>query len=336
VTDQEVKVDPAPGISCLAKDGETADCSKDPAVVKEAIKLIEKSPHPNAAVRVIQRSKQSGNHATIRRTSRGSPLQTDQTTKLQRKVKDLERQLKRRSKGRKQRSRKRSRGRSTKLAKRVKDLERKLSRTRVELAKMQVAAKSFKKKKRTRKQSSTKTCHNGKLKKKVKDLERQLKRSQMRPMKGKRKRKGHARKSKRKRKKYNPNWKVVKPVHKCFGVVKYKKYRKKDEEDELKESDESRLTPLPSPTASSRSQSPPRRRVRMAHSLPQRRRSLSMTPPRLSKRRLTAQSSRPSRPSPCSRTTCVLASPSRTASTHTRCHSKQCRFEIRDVLMFNK
>merc|ERR1712166_1358051 len=66
------------------------------------------------------------------------------------------------------------------------------------------------------------------------------------------------------------------------------------------------------------------------------RRSLSMTPPRLSKRRLTAQSSRPSRPSPCSRTTCVLASPSRTASTHTRCHSKQCRFEIRDVLMFNK
>merc|ERR1711865_851394 len=236
VTDQEVKVDPAPGISCLAKDGETADCSKDPAVVKEAIKLIEKSPHPNAAVRVIQRSKQSGNHATIRRTSRGSPLQTDQTTKLQRKVKDLERQLKRsqmrpmkviqRSKGRKQRSRKRSRGRSTKLAKRVKDLERKLSRTRVELAKMQVAAKSFKKKKRTRKQSSTKTCHNGKLKKKVKDLERQLKRSQMRSMKSKRKRKGHARKSKRKHKKYNPNWKVVKPVHKCFGVVKYKKYRK--------------------------------------------------------------------------------------------------------------
>merc|ERR1711865_928776 len=117
VTDQEVKVDPAPGISCLAKDGETADCSKDPAVVKEAIKLIEKSPHPNARVRVIQRSKQSGNHATIRRTSRGSPLQTDQTTKLQRKVKDLERQL---------------------------------SGTRVELAKMQVAAKSFKKKKRTR------------------------------------------------------------------------------------------------------------------------------------------------------------------------------------------
>ena len=85
----------APGIGCLAKDGETADCSKDPAVVKEAIKLIEKSPHPNAAVRAIQRSKQSGNHATIRRTSRGSPLQTDQTTKLQRKVKDLERQLKR-------------------------------------------------------------------------------------------------------------------------------------------------------------------------------------------------------------------------------------------------
>merc|ERR1712166_798222 len=36
--------------------------------------------------------------------------------------------------------------------------------------------------------------------------------------------------------------------------------------------DVSMLTPLPSPTASSRSQSPPRRRVRMAHSLPQRRR----------------------------------------------------------------
>merc|ERR1711865_1153422 len=76
-------------------------------VVKEAIKLIEKSPHPNAAVRLIQRSK-----------------------------------------GRKQRSRKRSRGRSTKLAKRVKDLERKLKTKTIELAKMQVAAESFKKKSR--------------------------------------------------------------------------------------------------------------------------------------------------------------------------------------------
>merc|ERR1711865_743409 len=87
-------------------------------VVKEAIKLIEKSPHPNAAVRLIQRSK-----------------------------------------GRKQRSRKRCRGRSTKLAKRVKNLERKLKAKTIELAKMQVATKSFKKKKRTRKRSAQKPNH---------------------------------------------------------------------------------------------------------------------------------------------------------------------------------
>merc|ERR1712166_733569 len=137
---QGAQVKPAPGIGCLAKDGEIADCSKDPAVVKQAVKLIEKSPHPNAAVRLIQRSK--GRKQQSRKRSRG------RSTKLAKRVKDLERKLK-------QRSRKRCRGRSTKLAKRVKDLERKLKTKTIELAKMQVAAKTFKKKKRTRKQSAS-------------------------------------------------------------------------------------------------------------------------------------------------------------------------------------
>ena len=30
------------GISCPTKDGKIADCSQDPAIVKQAIKLIEK------------------------------------------------------------------------------------------------------------------------------------------------------------------------------------------------------------------------------------------------------------------------------------------------------
>ena len=93
VTDQEAQVDPAPGIGCLAKDGETADCSKDPAVVKEAIKLIEKSPHPNAAVRVIQRSK---GHTRVRKRAghvTRERLQNNRNTKLAKQVKDLQRQL---------------------------------------------------------------------------------------------------------------------------------------------------------------------------------------------------------------------------------------------------
>ena len=102
--------------------------------MKQAIKLIEKSSHPNAAVRLIQRSK--GRKQRSRKRSRG------RCTKLEKRVKDLERKLK-------QRSRKLCRGRSTKLAKRVKDLERKLKTKTIELAKMQVAAKTFKKKKKS-------------------------------------------------------------------------------------------------------------------------------------------------------------------------------------------
>ena len=86
---QRAQVTPAPGIGCLAKDGEIADCSKDPAVVKEAIKLIEKSPQPNAAVRLIQRS--NGRKQRSRKPSRGRCIR--QTSKLAKRVKDLERQL---------------------------------------------------------------------------------------------------------------------------------------------------------------------------------------------------------------------------------------------------
>ena len=60
--------------------------------MKEAIKLIEKSPHPNAAIGVIQRSKGHGRGRVRKRATR-ERLQNDRNTKLAKQVKDLQRQL---------------------------------------------------------------------------------------------------------------------------------------------------------------------------------------------------------------------------------------------------
>ena len=160
---QGAQAKPAPGIGCLAKDGEIADCSKDPAVVKEAIKLIEKSPHPNAAVRLVQRS--NGSKHRSRKCSRGQC--TKQTSKLAQRVKDLERQLKLKSTrlakaqlaiGKTKTNRKAKTKQTSKLAQRVKDLERQLEAKSTRLAKAQLAIgktkKNRKAKKRNRKQSN--------------------------------------------------------------------------------------------------------------------------------------------------------------------------------------
>merc|ERR1712166_1366330 len=73
------------GIGCPTKDGKTADCSQDPAMVKQAIKLIEKSPHPRAAAKKIRQSNR-GKHGRSRKCagcSRGRPAE------LEKQVKDL-------------------------------------------------------------------------------------------------------------------------------------------------------------------------------------------------------------------------------------------------------
>ena len=77
------------GISCLTKDGEIADCSQDPAMVKQAIKLIEKSPHPRAAARKIRGSNR-GKHGHSRKRARRS---RGGTAELEKQVKDLKAKL---------------------------------------------------------------------------------------------------------------------------------------------------------------------------------------------------------------------------------------------------
>ena len=77
------------GISCPTKDGKIADCSQDPAIVKQAIKLIEKSPHPRAAARKIRGSNR-GKHGHSRKCARCS---RGGTAELEKQVKDLKAKL---------------------------------------------------------------------------------------------------------------------------------------------------------------------------------------------------------------------------------------------------
>ena len=77
------------GIGCLTKDGKIADCSQDQAVVKQAIKLIEKRPHPRAAARKIRGSNR-GKHGHSRKRARRS---RGGTAELEKQVKDLKAKL---------------------------------------------------------------------------------------------------------------------------------------------------------------------------------------------------------------------------------------------------